>query len=181
MRSRLGQRSCPQTVLAQRLVGLLAPNACRPFAGVLERCRVRQHGNALAPARRAGEQLLRQTRGLLAEHEEVAVRIGCLRIGLAGLLREQVQALVRLAQPVLRKKLLPARVGRDVQAVPVAKAGAPEHVVSEREAEWPDEVEPRAGDDARSPDVSRVGGDLWLKEHDVEHDSLHKMAGRLAK
>ena len=56
----------------------------------------------------------------------------------------------------------------DIHEVPIVDARASHGVLIDREAEWPDEMEPRTRGCAGSRHRAGVGGDLGLDQHHVK-------------
>ena len=82
-----------------------------------------------------------------------------------------MQALVGGGETVARKEILPAGIGRHVQILPVAQAGATYRLVIERKAQRLYQMQAGAGDHTGTADIARIGRNLGRIQHNVEHES----------
>ena len=142
-----------------------------PGVGVFERVAIAQHGDALAALGRRGKQWLGNPRALAAKDQKVTVAVGTLRIGAARLFGQQMQAFVGGGEAVARKEILPAGIGRHVQILPVAQAGATHRLVVERKPQRLHQMQAGAGNHAGAADIARIGRNLGRIQHNVEHES----------
>ena len=53
--------------------------------------------------------------------------------------------------------------------MPVVQAGPLDRLVADVKAQGLDEMQPGPGHRACARDIPRILGDLWLKQHDIEH------------
>ena len=142
-----------------------------PCLGVAKRIAIAQHRDALAALGRRGEQPFGNARAFAAKDQIVAVTVSALRIGSACLFGQQMQAVVGGGKVIARKEILPAGIGRHVQVLPVAQAGATHRFVVERKAQWLHQMQAGAGDHAGTADITRIGRNLGRIQHDIEHES----------
>ena len=82
-----------------------------------------------------------------------------------------MQAFIGGGEAVARKEILPAGIGRHVQVLPVAQAGATHRLVVERKAQRLHQVQAGTGDHAGTADIARIGRNLGRIQHDIEHES----------
>src|SRR5262249_211507 len=119
------------------------------------------------------ENRLRQSRSLRAENEHVALaERGCIVAALAARRHGKEPSTLKVSAAGR-----PVRVEGDIDGVVVVQSSSVQLPVANREPERPHEVQPAAGVGAQADDISGIGWNLRLVEHDLEPGQIRAVDG----
>ena len=114
------------------------------------------------------------TRALVSKDQSVIVRVAHIPKTLLRFCREKPELLRRLGT---RTKCRPIGMLMDIERFPIVHPGATQIPVVDHKAERMNQVEPRTRQSTHPANITGIGRDLGLKEHDMNHPLI--VAGRL--
>ena len=131
------------------------------------------YGDSLARAKLV-VQPVGSTRALISKDQSVIVRVAHIPKTLLRFCREKPEPLRRLGT---RTKCRPIGMLMDIERFPIVHPGATQIPVVDHKAERMNQVEPRTRQSTHPANITGIGRNLGLKEHDMNHPLI--VAGRL--